>query len=399
MRPVIVKPTTSPALNPAAGPQSKGPLPNSQLGPRVAPAKNEPEAILCSEQEFRRAIRREKGRTERSHSPFILMLVDAGPVLLERPKLLQGISAAITRSTRDTDYVGWYLTGNVLGVIFTEVSRTGVTQQAENLLDRTRLALAASLTAPDVERIGLSIHICPEDETPGELGPVRLASPIDDEMEDESKALALAVKRGMDILGSLLALLLFSPILLAVALAVKLTSKGPILFFQQRVGLRGRTFKFIKFRSMKTDNDPAIHRAYVEQFIQQKAQAADGGAAKPLYKIPNDPRVTKVGAFLRRTSLDEFPQFYNVLKGEMSLVGPRPPIPYEVNRYDAWHKRRYLSVKPGLTGLWQVHGRSRTTFDEMVRLDLLYSRTWSIWGDIKILLQTPFAVINGDGAM
>lgn len=377
MRPAIVRPA-----NTAAG--KKG-----RLG---GPAE------LVSELEFRRAIRREKGRTERSRSPFILMLVDVAPLLAERPAMLPDMLHAIGASTRDTDVVGWYETGAVLGVIYTEVTATGVTEQAEVLLERTKLALSRNLTPAAVERIGLSIHICPEDEaTPG-LGPVRLASPIDEEMEGDSRAAALFVKRSMDILGSLLALALFSPVLISVAVAVKLTSKGPVLFLQQRVGLRGRTFTFIKFRSMKTDNDPAIHRAYVEQFINRNASAERDGQ-KPLYKIPNDPRVTRVGAFLRRTSLDEFPQFYNVLKGEMSLVGPRPPIPYEVNRYDAWHKRRYLSVKPGLTGLWQIHGRSRTTFDEMVRLDLLYARTWTIWGDVKILLQTPFAVINGDGAM
>lgn len=353
---------------------------------------------LASEVEFRRAIRREKGRTERSRSPFILMLVDAGPLLVQRPAVLPGMLSAIGASTRDTDVVGWYETGAVLGVIYTEVTPVGVTQQAEVLLERCKLALSRNLPPEAMERVGLSIHICPEDEAVPGMGPVRLASPIDDEMDGESRTAALFVKRAMDILGSLFALILFSPVLIAVAIAVKVSSKGPVLYLQQRVGLKGRTFTFIKFRSMKTDNDPAIHRAYVEQFINRNA-SADRDGQKPLFKIPNDPRVTRVGAFLRRTSLDEFPQFYNVLKGEMSLVGPRPPIPYEVNRYDAWHKRRYLSVKPGLTGLWQVHGRSRTTFDEMVRLDLLYARTWTIWGDIKILLQTPFAVINGDGAM
>jgi lipopolysaccharide/colanic/teichoic acid biosynthesis glycosyltransferase len=355
---------------------------------------------LVSELEFRRAIRREKGRTERSRSPFILMLVDAGPWLADRPDLLTGMAAAMAASTRDTDIVGWYATGSVLGVIFTEVTRTGVTQQAEVLLERTKLALTRNLSPQASEWIGLSIHICPEDEGAPGLGPVRPASPIDVEMDGEARVAALFVKRAMDIAGSLTALILFSPVLIAVAIAVKVSSKGPMLFLQNRVGMKGRTFRFIKFRSMKTDNDPAIHRAYVEDFINK---GSPGGAAaqaqKALYKLPNDPRITRVGAFLRRTSLDEFPQFYNVLMGDMSLVGPRPPIPYEVNRYDAWHKRRYLSVKPGLTGMWQVHGRSRTTFDEMVRLDLLYARTWTIWGDVKILLQTPFAVLNGDGAM
>jgi lipopolysaccharide/colanic/teichoic acid biosynthesis glycosyltransferase len=365
----------------------------------VAPTRIDGESELLSEAEFRRAIRREKGRTERSHSPFILMLVDAGPVLLERPRELPVLLRAMRRSIRTTDFVGWYASGSVLGVIYTEVAANGVTQQAETLLDRAKHALAAELTSQLADRIGLSLHICPEDEPLPGMGPVRLASPIDEEMETDNHAVALFIKRAMDIVGSLIALVLFSPILIGAALAVKFSSRGPVLYLQQRVGLRGRTFTFIKFRSMKTDNDPAIHRAYVEQFINN-GKAGDGGnGKKTLYKIPNDPRVTEVGHFLRRTSLDEFPQFYNVLKGEMSLVGPRPPIPYEVNRYDAWHKRRYLSVKPGLTGLWQVHGRSRTTFDEMVRLDLLYARTWTIWGDIKILLKTPWAVIGGDGAV
>jgi len=117
-----------------------------------------------------------------------------------------------------------------------------------------------------------------------------------------------------------------------------------------------------------------------------------------IYKIKDDPRVTPIGRFLRKTSLDELPQFFNVLKGEMSLVGPRPPIPYEVEAYETWHRRRFLEAKPGITGLWQVEGRSKLKFDEMVRLDLKYAKTWSPWLDIKILLRTPTVVLRGDGA-
>jgi len=353
---------------------------------------------LLAEVEFRRSIQREKARTERSGNPFILLLVDTGGLLIERPKSLPALLTALAQSTRDTDFVGWFEAGTVLAVIYTEVSRLSVVEQGGMLVSRTREALGRALTVPVSDRIGLSIHVFPEEGEGGAgLGPVRIGSPMDADDGADSKAGALLVKRCMDIAGSFLALVVFSPVLIAVAIAVKLTSNGPVLFKQQRVGLRGQTFTFIKFRSMKTDNDPAIHQAYVEQFITAAAPAAEENA-KPVYKIVNDPRVTPVGQFLRRTSLDEFPQFYNVLKGDMALVGPRPPIPYEVNRYDTWHKRRYLSVKPGLTGLWQVHGRSRTTFDEMVRLDLLYARSWTIWGDIKILLQTPCAVIGGDGA-
>jgi lipopolysaccharide/colanic/teichoic acid biosynthesis glycosyltransferase len=144
-------------------------------------------------------------------------------------------------------------------------------------------------------------------------------------------------------------------------------------------------------------SDPKIHQNYVKQFISGK-QSAQSGGRKGIFKIQDDPRITPVGRFLRRTSLDELPQFLNVLKGEMSLVGPRPPIPYEIETYELWHRRRFLEVKPGITGLWQVEGRSRTRFDDMVRLDLKYARTWSPWLDIKILLRTPTAVFWGDGA-
>ena len=188
----------------------------------------------------------------------------------------------------------------------------------------------------------------------------------------------------------------FLPAFLAIAFAVKATSKGPIFFRQRRIGQQGKSFVFLKFRSMHVNNDAAIHKAYVQKLIAGKAekQPSDGNG-EGVYKLTHDPRITRVGAFLRKTSLDELPQFINVLKGEMSLVGPRPPIPYEVEAYDIWHRRRLLEAKPGITGLWQVSGRSRVKFDDMVRLDLHYARTWSPWTDVKILLRTPGAVVLG----
>jgi lipopolysaccharide/colanic/teichoic acid biosynthesis glycosyltransferase len=178
-----------------------------------------------------------------------------------------------------------------------------------------------------------------------------------------------------------------------------LTSEGPIFFRQQRVGQFGLPFVFLKFRSMVVSTDATIHKEFVRKFIAgQAADSGSGANEKVVYKITNDPRVTWIGRIMRRTSLDEIPQFWNVLVGEMSLVGPRPPIPYEIEAYDIWHRRRLLEAKPGITGLWQVHGRSKTTFDDMVRLDLQYSRTWSPLLDLKILLQTPRAVFSGDGA-
>ena len=207
------------------------------------------------------------------------------------------------------------------------------------------------------------------------------------------------VKRAMDIAGSIALLILLSPILAAVAIAIKMTSRGPVLFKQERLGQRGSVFQCLKFRTMYVDNDATIHRDYVQNFIAGKVQEQCKSEAGPaVYKIKNDPRVTPVGQFLRKTSLDELPQFWNVLRGEMSLVGPRPPVVYEFEVYDLWHRRRVLELKPGVTGLWQVSGRSRTSFDDMVRMDLRYSQRWSLWLDIKILLATPLAVFTGNGA-
>jgi len=146
---------------------------------------------------------------------------------------------------------------------------------------------------------------------------------------------------------------------------------------------------------MYVNNDATIHQEYVARLIAGQTEL---GATSGVYKITNDPRVTPLGRFLRKSSLDELPQLLNVFKGEMSLVGPRPPLPYEYERYDVWHRRRILEIRPGLTGLWQVNGRSRTCFDDMVRLDLKYAMQWSLWLDLKIFLLTPKAVLFGDGA-
>jgi lipopolysaccharide/colanic/teichoic acid biosynthesis glycosyltransferase len=162
------------------------------------------------------------------------------------------------------------------------------------------------------------------------------------------------MKRAVDLTGSLVALVLLSPLFLGFALAIKLTSKGPVFCRQKRIGQYGVPFVFLKFRSMHVNNDASVHKEYVKRLIAGRAQG--------VYKLTKDSRVTRVGGFLRRTSLDELPPFINVLKGEMSLVGPRPAIADEVESYDMWHRRRVLEAKPGITGLWQVNGRSRIKF-------------------------------------
>jgi lipopolysaccharide/colanic/teichoic acid biosynthesis glycosyltransferase len=201
----------------------------------------------------------------------------------------------------------------------------------------------------------------------------------------------------MDVAVSLILLLALSPLLLLVAVLVKLTSRGPILYRQPRIGYMARPFTMLKFRTMCAGADPTIHQEFVSSFIKGNAPAS-GPGANALFKLTDDPRITPAGRVLRSTSLDELPQLWNVLRGDMSLVGPRPPLRYEYDQYEPWHHRRLLEAQPGITGLWQVAGRSRTTFDDMVRLDLRYAKTRSIWTDVKILLATPAAVISGKGA-
>ena len=211
--------------------------------------------------------------------------------------------------------------------------------------------------------------------------------------------MARGIKRGIDLLGATMALVVLTPVLFAVAIAIKLTSRGPVLFRQKRIGQYGVPFTCLKFRSMHAVNDAHIHKDYVTRLIAGRIDHEPSGSnGKAVYKLTNDPRLTPVGAFLRKLSLDELPQFLNVLRGQMALVGPRPPVPYELEVYDVWHRRRLVEVKPGITGLWQVNGRSRLRFDDMVRLDLQYATTWSVWLDIKILLRTPHAVFSGEGA-
>ena len=206
------------------------------------------------------------------------------------------------------------------------------------------------------------------------------------------------IKRVADFIISLSLLIFLSPVLLIIALLIKLTSSGPVLFSQTRIGYKGKHFKFLKFRSMYQNSNDDVHKDYVEKLIQGKDEEINNGSeSNPQFKIKNDPRITWLGKFIRKTSIDELPQLWNVLMGDMSLVGPRPPIPYEVKVYQHWHYRRILEVKPGVTGLWQVSGRNKTTFNEMVRLDINYLENWSLLLDLKILFKTINAVFNAEG--
>jgi exopolysaccharide biosynthesis polyprenyl glycosylphosphotransferase len=356
---------------------------------------------LVSEDMFRRVLSLERKRSERSGQRFVLMLVHTGELLQadQGEAILDGIIGALSVSTRETDLRGWYKKSMVVGVICTEIGSGSTTSVLSALHSRVCTALRKNLNLEQMNKIYVSFHVFPDDLDLENSGrPADLTLYPDLCPQDTAAKASQSIKRSIDIIGSLCALVLVSPLIILVAVAIKLTSKGPILFKQQRLGRYGVRFTFLKFRSMYFQNDAKIHRDYVRQFISGKQDQAQPGSHGGVYKIKDDPRVTPVGRLLRKTSLDELPQFFNVLRGEMSLVGPRPPIPYEVERYEIWHRRRFLEVKPGITGLWQVEGRSRTRFDEMVRLDLKYAKTWSPWLDIKILLRTPTAVLRGNGA-
>jgi exopolysaccharide biosynthesis polyprenyl glycosylphosphotransferase len=283
--------------------------------------------------------------------------------------------------------------------MFTEISIDCRGSILSTMMNRVSENLRSNLGLDQFNRISISFHLFPEDwDHDIEERPSNPKLYPDLSRRDEAKKLYCVLKRLMDILGSILALILFAPAFLAIAAAIKLTSKGPVLFEQKRVGQYGKSFVFLKFRSMYVNNDASVHKEYVRQLIAGQAERKSSENGGGVFKITNDSRVTRIGAFLRRTSLDELPQFINVLRGEMSLVGPRPAIAYEVEAYDIWHRNRVLEAKPGITGLWQVTGRSKVTFDEMVRLDLRYAKSWSPWMDLIILLRTPAAVVFGQGA-
>jgi len=383
--------------------KEKAPQPGTgrQVLARIGHVPQGHEEVLA-ETTFHALLTHERRRAERSRKPFVLMLLEmhASQAKSVGASFSERVKSAIAGATRETDLIGWYEEGRILAVIFAELNVEENVPVAELLRSKIETALLDSVGTKAAARIVITTHIFPESWNQNETECAADLKLYPDLSEKASKKrLPIGVKRAIDVLGSALLLLILSPIMAAIALAIKLSSKGPVIFEQERLGQFGTKFECLKFRTMYTDNDPKIHREYVQNFIAGQAKVANSNGNQPIvYKLTNDPRVTPVGRFLRKTSLDEFPQFWNVLRGEMSLVGPRPPVTYEFQMYDHWHRRRVLELKPGVTGLWQVNGRSRTCFDDMVRLDLRYSQTWSLWLDFKILLATPLAVVAGDGA-
>ena len=390
-------------------------------------------------------LRQERLRSERSGLPLSLIIIDIARLLdllvqktgMSTRRVQRHLAGVLDSSTRESDVKGWYKEEKI-SIIAPDTNESGARALVASLLrrivrnsrlngvcrehDLSQFVRITSLRSncsylssankdrkgdapPPVQQQYFRLDSCPtltgqslESATMADVAVVAWPFHIEAFGLQKFHDLHLRVKRIFDIVGSLIGVVLSAPLMLIISVLIKLTSPGPVLFRQKRLGLFGKPFVFLKFRSMKVDCDPSIHEVYVSQLIKGENDAINKGTCEePVYKINDDPRITPLGNFLRRSSLDELPQFFNVLKGDMSLVGPRPPIPYECEQYERWHCRRVLEVKPGVTGLWQVSGRSSTTFEEMVRLDLTYVRTWDLWLDVKIILKTFWAVISTKG--
>ena len=347
---------------------------------------------ILSKYQFLYRLRIEKRRADRSKLPLSLTLLSFREEVLTDRKLIEKFLECLYENTRETDTKGW-VDRNIIGLILPDTNEKGAQRCIEKVLNNGNGDLTdrvISRTYPD----DLFNILLAEKRSQADLFPIDLDESV------KTHRVQAALKRLMDMAGSVFGLLLASPLMLVTAFVIKISSPGPAIFKQTRLGKKGVRFPFYKFRSMYWKADDRIHREYVTDLIGGNLDKINqGDAERPLYKMKSDPRITLIGKIIRKTNIDELPQFFNVLKGEMSLVGPRPPILYEVEKYESWHLRRILEVKPGITGLWQVNGRSRTSFDDMVRLDLKYAQNWSLWLDLKILVKTIKAVIRPKGAL
>ena len=381
---------------------------------------------ILEKSEFADLIYYERERSERTNRPFSLIHVDFTKIDTNtNAQAFEKIKKTIEPFLRTIDRIGW-IKNNTICILLPETKIDGAKYVAVKIKNEliARLGEKSSLlnfvvsTYPKIPDFKQNNIYSNETKScasslPAEIYEMEYSSetlttdiiPLDSSCILDLGTIALRkdwqfiMKRLIDIAGALFGLIIFSPLMLIIAAAVKLTSKGPLLFRQERTGYQGKKFPFLKFRSMHINNDENLHREYVKKHIQGNHNEINMGSEdQPCYKMKNDPRITPLGSILRKSSMDELPQFFNVLMGQMSLVGPRPPIPYELDNYQSWHMKRVLNVKPGITGLWQVKGRSLTTFDEMVRMDLHYTKNWNLWLDFEILFSTFIVVFTGMGA-
>ncbi len=381
------------------------------------PLPIDPENGIYSRNFFLVRLREERERSKRTSHRFSLLVADVDGLSMALKGGVRGFARihetrlieALFSVSRKIDILGWFDTGKV-GILMPYTEAPSVVEIKNRICSRIRKKWPSSrrldledffqsytFGGDSANENGLSLN--DHKQTSSGYGHGNKALYADLLSSTFSASRKRLAKRTLDILGSLFGIIVTSPLLVVIAVLIKLTSPGPILFRQARMGFLGRSFIFLKFRSMVAGADQNLHRTYVTKLIKGRHETINLGTEEnPVYKITSDPRVTSLGRVLRKTSLDELPQLFNILKGEMSLVGPRPPIPYEVEHYKLWHSGRFVEVKPGLTGLWQVSGRSRTSFDDMVRLDLRYAENWSLWLDIKIILKTLSALFKSEGA-
>ena len=387
----------APALNSACQTEPTPLIPAVAMRSRDRSAELARQRVL-SDELFKGALIRERKRADRTNQPLALLRIAMKECPGADPSLAwQQTIQAVSAAKRETDLLGWLEPRTELGVILSDVQTSDATL-VRGVDARVRRELARHFDASAIGRFSIEFLVYPDPKTFEHegLGPV---DPLLQKIQSghERTSVSDGIKRGLDFVGSLALLMLLAPLFVLIAALIKLKSPGPVFFRQVRVGQNKKPFTILKFRTMRVDADAAIHQQYVTWFINSSSQSGESGKTG-LFKIADDPRVTPIGRILRKTSLDELPQLLNVFFGDMSLVGPRPPLFFEVEQYQRWHCRRVVEAKPGVTGLWQVTGRSRTTFDDMVRLDLRYARTRSLGTDLKILLATPAAVFTTKGA-
>lgn len=335
---------------------------------------------------FALLLQREQRRSDRSKQPLSLAVFElSDPTGIPTPAEYKLFDLLVT-SKRETDTMG-ILAGGRLAVLLPDTARRGAELFRGKIEARAGTLEFASIVRSYPDRLFEQLI---EAKTGEVRDPLRLDNSV------PRTRIERALKRTLDLIGAAVAIALFSPVMLLAAVAIWFSSPGPAIFRQTRLGKGGVPFTFYKFRSMRYDAADTIHREHVTTIIRNQIAGADG--AKAWAKLENDPRITRVGRFIRRTSIDELPQLFNVIQGHLSLVGPRPPVPYEAAEYQSWHLRRVLEVKPGITGLWQVGGRGASTFEDMVRLDLQYIQRWSLGLDLQILVKTVGVVLSRQGA-
>jgi len=336
---------------------------------------------ILSPEEFRALVNYERSRSDRNGSVFSIAVFDS---LRQTSKNLDRFLVLISQFTRSIDCVGWNERGRVT-VLLPDTARPGAEIFGQKLL--------AEMDARGEDLVELDIYTYPEHWLENEHKEKPSAEDRTQKVGSVKSSIEMLFvykmpwwKRTTDILGSSFLLLLTSPVFLFLSLYIKIVSPGPVFFKQTRIGFKGVPFTFWKFRTMKYDNNQSFHGKHAQSFIKE--------GDIPMEKLDNrDPRIFTGGHVIRKSCLDELPQLWNILKGEMSLVGPRPCIPYEAREYLRWHTHRFDTV-PGLSGLWQVSGKNKLTFKQMIRLDIAYCRNMSFFGDLIIILKTPLAIIQ-----